>query len=214
MGEFRQRMRVATSAAVISLVGVTCITACGSSSGNASLEGSHATSSSLGPGDDNRTTRPHVVDPTAPPYRPVVRNGKPAHPTMSAKPEPFTKTVRYPDHISMQIMRVTQSVTTGHGPGVIPGRPMTTMKVRFTNDSGKAVNLGQVVVTVEYGMPALLAQPVYQAPERDFSSIVSPGHSAEATYAFSVPRADLNNVTMRVDFDGLHAAATFTGVLG
>jgi hypothetical protein len=71
--------------------------------------------------------------------------------------------------------------------------------------------MNQVVVTVTYGTANLQAQPVYDGPVNDFSGTVQPGKATDATYAFRIPTDQLDRVVMRVDFDGLHAAATFSG---
>jgi hypothetical protein len=154
---------------------------------------------------------PQIVDPVAPPFTPVMRNGVAPRPSIRADRVPFTKPARYPDHVTLRILSIDQDVTSGHGPGEIPGRPLTTMRIRFANGSTKPVNLNEVVVTVVYGADRRLAAPVYQDNAADFHSTIAPGGSTLATYAFSVPTSDLGNVTMTVDFDELHAAATFVG---
>ncbi len=153
------------------------------------------------------------IDPIAGRYTPVERNGSVPTPHIRAQVEPFAKPVVYPDHITVRILSVHQSVSKGRGPGEIAGQPLTTMRIRFGNSSKKPINLTQVVVTVVYGAEGRLASPNYEAGEQDFHSVVAPGKSATATYAFSIPHSGLSHVVMRVDFDGLHAAATFTGPL-
>jgi len=86
--------------------------------------------------------------------------------------------------------------------------------MRFTNGSSKTIPLDQVVVTVVYGPDRRLAAPVYLDGSQDFGAIVKPGGSATANYSFSIPSGDLDDVTMYVDFDGLHGAATFHGKIG
>jgi hypothetical protein len=188
---------------------------CSSSAGDqAGALNQHPTSS--GPTQSGSTTpgsTPQIVDPVAPPFTPVMRNGVVPRPSIRAARVPFTKPARYPDHVTLRILSIDQDVTSGHGPGEIPGRPLTTMRIRFANGSTKPVNLNEVVVTVVYGADRRLAAPVYQDDAADFHSTIAPGGSTLATYAFSVPTSDLGNVTMTVDFDGLHAAATFVGAV-
>jgi hypothetical protein len=160
----------------------------------------------------SESTGPNI-DPIAGRYTPVQRNGSVPTPHILARTEPFTRQVRYPDHITVGILGVHQSVSHGHGPGEMAGRPVTTMRIRFGNFSQRRVDLTQVVVTVIYGSEGRIASPVYQNAEQDFHSMVRPGHTAVATYAFSVPKSELGHVVMKVDFDGLHAAATFAGPL-
>lgn len=164
-------------------------------------------SSSTTPG----STPPNIDTPAS--TAPVVRDGKTPSPAVSAPAAPFVKGTKaaYADGISVQIRQITQGVTTGSGPGVLAGRPKTTFVIVFTNNSRKPVDMNRVVVTVIYGPNHLQAAPVYDDSVNDFSGTVAPGRSTNATYSFTIPAASLNQVVMRVDFDGLHAAATFTG---
>jgi hypothetical protein len=151
-------------------------------------------------------------DPKATIGVPVVRNGTTPTPSISAPVEKFISPVTYPDGIAVTILSITEGVTTEQAPGSLTGRPSTLFKISFTNNSKAAIDLSQVVVTVTYGSQNLLATPLYNvASVADFSGTVAPGKSVATSYAFSIPKADLSDVRMAVDFDGLHAAATFDG---
>ena len=113
--------------------------------------------------------------------------------------------------VSLAITKVEQGTVTEQGPGAFTGDPKTLFTVALTNGSKQAITLDQVVVTARYGSPARVARPTYGSGAKDFSGTVKPGKTATATYSFSVPTSQLKNVTMAVDFDGLHAAATFRG---
>jgi hypothetical protein len=156
---------------------------------------------------------PAVADPVAPSAAPVVRNGKSPEPSVHASPAGFAGPVRYPDHVDVSVLKVTQGVTSGNGAGMRPGRPMTTLQIRFANRSTRPVDLNQVVVTAVYGAKRQLAAPVYDAATADFYGTARAGQSVTASYAFSIPTADLGDVTLSIDFDGLHAAAVFHGAL-
>jgi hypothetical protein len=146
----------------------------------------------------------------------VSRGGQPARPTISAAPAAFSGSakVSYPDDVTVRISSITQGSVEGSGPGTIGG-PKTTFGLVFTNGSDKPVDMSQVVVTVAYGARHLQARPVYdEAGQTDFAGDIKPGQSARATYAFSIPVASLDDVTMWVDFDGLHTSAVFTGKVG
>ena len=144
-------------------------------------------------------------------YVPVRRNGKTPAPTISAPPAPFTKPVRYVDGTTLQVTSITQSTVSGQGPGVFPGQPITTFGLRLTNGGKKAIGLNQVVVTATYGNPKRVASPVYDVAAHDFGGTAVPGASVNATYAFSIPTANLGGVVMFVDFDAVHVSATFAG---
>ena len=186
-----------------------------SSTAASSTSSTPTRSGSPSPGDDpsSRTT----VDPTpstsplAPStIKPVVRNGVRPHPSISASPAPFDQSVVYPDGVKLTVTDIHQGRVTGQGPGVVKG-PKTTFDLRFTNGSDEAVSLDQVVPTATFGKPARLAAPVYDARTQDFGTTVRPGGSATATYAFSIPASELGDVTIHLDFDGRHYAASFHG---
>jgi hypothetical protein len=141
---------------------------------------------------------------------PVIRDGVRPHPSISARPQPFDRPVTYPDGVRFAVTGIDQGRVTGQGPGVVAG-PKTTFHLRFTNGSGRAISLDQVVPTAEFGSPARLARPVYDDRTQDFGTTVKPGATASATYAFSIPQAELSHVVIHLDFDGRHVAATFRG---
>lgn len=130
---------------------------------------------------------------------------------MSARSTPFTDQVRYADGILVRATAVRQGVVTATGPGELSGKPVTFFSVVFTNRSRKPLDLTRVAVEAQYGEPAVDAAPVYDDTVQDFATTVAPGTSAKASYAFSIPVADLGKVTMRVRFAPEYGAATFVG---
>lgn len=155
-------------------------------------------------------------DPLAPvPYRPVARDGKPARPSVVAPAGRFaTDTpVAYPDGIVVRVDRVTRSVEREEGIGSFPGRPQTAFRITLENGSTRPVDLSQTVVTTTYGVRPRSASPVYSHPEaQDFLGVVRPGGTATATYVFAIPPGQARTVRTMVDFDGVHTAATLTGL--
>jgi hypothetical protein len=162
-----------------------------------------ATPSSIEPGDRSDPLAPTEIPP-------VIRGDETPQPSISADPQPFDEPIEYPDGVSLEVTEIEQGEVTDQGPGVVGG-PTTAFEVVFTNGSKKPVDLNQVVVTAVYGDPGRLAHPVYDPQSRDFAGRVAPGEKAKARYVFSIPPAQLGNVTVHVDFDGLHAAGRFTG---
>jgi hypothetical protein len=139
-----------------------------------------------------------------------MRNGVRPHPSISADAKPFTKPITYPDGVKLSVTSIKQGRVKDQGPGVIAG-PLTTFRLRFTNGSDRPINLDQVVPTTEFGKPPRVARPVYDDSTQDFATEVRPGRSVTATYAFSIPVAELSHVSVHLDFDGRHFAATFRG---
>lgn len=198
-------------AAAVLLAG--CLAGCTDSSGDKAGPDSPSRSdtpsqaspspSSIEPGDRRDPLAPTLIPP-------VIRGGGTPHPSISADPQPFDEPIEYPDGVSLEVTEIEQGEVTDQGPGVVGG-PTTAFEVVFTNDSKKSVDLNQVVVTAVYGDPGRLAHPVYDPQSQDFAGRVAPGKVARARYVFSIPPAQLGNVTVHVDFDGLHAAGRFTG---
>lgn len=142
--------------------------------------------------------------------KPAIRDGVRPHPSISAAPASFDRSVTYPDGVKLTVTGVHQGRVSGRGPGVVSG-PQTTFHLRFANGSNQKISLDQVVPTAEFGRPAHIASPVYDDHTQDFGTTVRPAQTATATYAFSIPLSELSNVTIHLDFDGRHYAATFHG---
>lgn len=173
------------------------------------------TDESPGPDEPSTSgTASPVPDPVIGTYVPILRNGKPPKPTVPAKAAPFDGVVRWQDGLRLDIVSVEQGKVEGHGPGVIVGEPSTALTLRMTNGSGRTVSLNGVVVTMLYGPDQRQARPVYDdADARDLTGVLRPGRSATAVYIFSVPRSELDQLRMYVDFDGVHTVALFRGSL-
>lgn len=217
----RGHVAVLTLAGAVALAGCSSQTPMGATSTAADVRpvssSATPTKATVGPtaGSPKSTVRPASKRPADPlaPATPVVikRNGKTPHPRFSAVPAPFTGTVAYADKLRLAIVSVSQGTVTGEGPGVFKGDPRTTFTVKVTNGTTTAIQLDAVVVSVSYGSPGRVARPVYGTGAQDFSGLLQPGRSAQATYSFSIPAPGLANSTFRIDFDGTHTAAVFRG---
>ena len=220
------RLRLAATLAGLALA-ATSLSGCGGS-GEASTATAAASSrpstSSATPTETPTETPETEATPTtvAPPLPQPVKSvakvkrvGQPNTPSVSAPPASFDARVAYPDGVSLVITKAEKAVETGHGPGVMAEREFVRFTVKLTNGSATSVNLNQVVVTTTYGPTSQLAAPVYteSAGTHDFAGTVKPGTSTTATYGFAVPVRQLGQVTMVVDFDGLHTSATYRGAV-
>ena len=196
---------------------VTAVIVSGCSHPVGSTSTSGPTSSTSPAGHETEPAHPKTT-PTKPPesplasptVEPVVRNGVRPHPSISAAPAPFGHPVVYPDGVRLAVTGIHQGQVTGQGPGVVAGAE-DDVRPRFTNGSTKPVSAGPGRATASFGSPARIASPVYDARTQDFGATVAPGHKATATYAFSIPVDQLSDVTIHLDFDGRHYAATFHG---
>ena len=153
-----------------------------------------------------------VADPLAPKeLSKVLRGAKKPTPAVKAKPARIGEPVTYSDGLDVSITKVTQSTVKAEGPGNFTGSPITTLRIQLTNGTTKAISLNQVVMTAQYGSPARVAPATYGPGSEDFSGTVKPGAKASASYTVSIPVADVCEVSVTVDFDGLHSSADFDG---
>lgn len=120
------------------------------------------------------------------------------------------KPVRYSDAITVAIIKINKVRSKGHGPGAMPGRPLTIFTLRFTNGSGQPLDLNKVRVVARYGKGAQ-ASPTSYGNLNDFYGTVAPGKSRSAAYAFALPPSGYKNVTVKVAFDARHKVAVFAG---
>lgn len=217
----RARSSVSTGAVLLAVA--LTVSGCGGGDHTSSSSKSYAPSPSAGAspsatgtagpkGDSPTSASPSLPpDPVVKSYTPVLRNGKRPHPTVSAAPAAFNGAVHYSDGLKLVVTGVVEAKDTAQGPGEFPGEPKTQVSLRMTNSSGTRVRLDQVVVTAIYGPSRREARPVYDDSSRDFSGVLAPKASTTAVYSFSVPKAQLGQVTMLVDFDARHTVATFQG---
>ena len=218
-------MRPTTRAGMVALPLLLSVSVAGCGSAVSAAAPSHPVASSSSPttmssADDQTPTvkaTPQAIDAVAPTtYRPVQRGGKQAKPSVAAAAGSLAPAshVTYPDGVTLTVTGIKQSVETGAGPGMFPGRPNTAITFKIDNKSSKPIDLNQVVVTTTYGKPARIAAPVYNDKSAlDFFGLLRPDATVTATYLFAVPVGQLSKVTTVLDFDGVHAAARFTGSL-
>ena len=195
--------------------GIALTGGCSSGSGSAApaATSAGATSSAAttaSPDDESSGTATRPADALASAVPSVTRTNAPDT-KVSAAPAAFSAPVTFGDGVSVRVTGVKQSTDTGKGPGVFVGSPITQVSVELVNKSKNAIKLDQVVASMLYGEPQRMASPVYQDGAKDFSGTVGADETATAVYMFSVPTSDLTKVSLAVDFDGGHTAATFEG---
>ena len=204
------------AAAALAALGLLSLTACGQETAHSAPAKAAATntvvSKTAGADPLPTVTTPRPLDPLAPKtQKAVIRGSKAPGPRLSATPATFASVVKYGDGVTLGVKGIQQGTVSEQGPGFLKGQPMTTFSLILTNRSKGSLDLSQVVVTAVYGKPARTARPVYGKASADFTGQVAAGKQATASYVFSIPAAELTNVSVTVDFDGHHAAATFHG---
>lgn len=143
----------------------------------------------------------------------VLRSGE-AKPTITAKPAGTSGKVSYSDGVVLQIRDVSFGKETKTGPGKFPGRAYAILSLEIKNGSKRTLSLDTVVITVlDKGNKQVNPVYVEEAKVSDFAGELSPGKTAKARYGFAVPTNSRSQVTVVVDFDGIHTSAVFRGGL-
>lgn len=211
----RSTLRLACAATALAVaVGVS---GCSSDTPTASSSSDAPASPSATPSATRSTPAPSSVGPTPTPGPSVVgkvkRPGGPSTPTVSAAASDFVRTVAYPDGLVVDVSAVSSGVESGQGLGQFAGREFTVFSVRLTNGTKSRLDLQSVVVTTTYGAKNLVAERVYadDVDAKDFGGVLAAGKTADARYAFAVPKDALGDVRLVVDFDAAHTSAQFDG---
>lgn len=161
------------------------------------------------------TTKKPTAKPDDPtPLPKVQRSGSASKPTVSAEPAEIKDEVAYDDGVTLRIVDIEFGEETKEGPGRFPGRAYAILSLEIANGGKKKIDLDTTVVTVLDAEDQQIA-PVYveEADVSDFAGKVKAGKTSKARYAFAVPKESRSQVTVVVDFDGIHTSAVFRGGL-
>jgi hypothetical protein len=123
------------------------------------------------------------------------------------------KPVTYDDKISVAISNIRYVKNKDQGPGELTGKVLTIFTLKFTNGSGKPLDLNKVQVTAVYGAKKTRAQHTSYANLNDFYGTVPAGGAKSASYAFDLPSTGYKSVMVGVKFDAQHKTALFAGAL-
>jgi hypothetical protein len=211
----RSHVRLACAAAVLAVA--TGVAGCSSGTPTAASSSGASASPSATPSATRSTPAPSSVGPTPTPGPSVVgkvkRSGGPSTPTVSAAASSFAKAVAYPDGLTVDVSAISSGVESGQGLGQFAGREFTVFSVRLTNGTKAKLDLQSVVLTATYGKKNLVAERVYadDVDAKDFGGVLAAGRTADARYAFAVPKGALGDVRLVIDFDAAHTSAQFDG---
>lgn len=170
--------------------------------------------SASAPGGPPPTSTPAPVARGVPVQVPVERpEGLPEAERLRAPTVPFERQAVYDDGVTLAVRDVAHATTRSTGAGAQPGQPVTSLTVELRNGSPVPVDLTGVVVSAVSGAQQAPASPVYGEGQQDFAGIAAPGSALAATYSFTIPPSELDDVTVTVDFDGRHAPAVWRGSL-
>lgn len=159
-------------------------------------------------------TTPATTAENPTPVPKVQRASQESTPTVSASPRDINEKVAYGDGVALHIKDITFGEETKEGPGHFPGRAYAILSLEMVNGGKQPINLNTTVITVLDATDQQVA-PVYveEAQVADFSGTIQPGKTTTARYAFAVAKQSRSQVTVVVDFDGVHTSAVFRGEL-
>jgi Domain of unknown function (DUF4352) len=116
----------------------------------------------------------------------------------------------YGDGVRAHLVGLQTFTAAAQGVGEVAG-PALAVTVEITNDGAQALSLDSVAVNLYRGAAGVPASRVLAESASTFSGPLAPGASARAVYAFSVPEADRDVVTVTVGYSAGTATAVFSG---
>lgn len=175
---------------------------------------SSSSSTSTSGASEPLPTKPSMPLDDSTPILKAQRSDVVSEPSISASPGDITDKIAYDDGVMLHIDAIQFGKETKEGPGRFPGRAYAILSLTMANGSKQPIDLNSTVVTV-LDVEDQQVAPVYveDAEVADFSGMVLPGKNATARYAFAVGDESRSQVTVVVDFDGVHTSAVFRGEL-
>jgi Domain of unknown function (DUF4352) len=133
-----------------------------------------------------------------------------------AGPVPFGADhgVQWNDKLAASVLSVQRFTPSDTAAGTHPGQVGVKVTVKITNNSGKQFDLSLVEVKVKSGDNGTQADSIFDSANNlglGFEGSVAPGHSATATYGFSVPPGDLGKIDVDVTPGFDYNAGIFEG---
>lgn len=116
-----------------------------------------------------------------------------------------------PSKVNISIVSAKTQKVTAKTPGETSG-PAVVTKVRITNDTASAIDLGSTVVMLTYSA-GTLGQATTASPAEPFTDSVAPGKSLDATYVFNVASSAIDPIQISVSYAGGAPVALFAGGL-
>jgi hypothetical protein len=201
-------------AVAITVAGAVLLAGCGNSakgaqpSSGASAAASVAASASTSQGEAV-SPRPVPRRTVAPPSPGSIHQKVATTTAASLKPVPLTGTARYGGGVTGLITEVSGVDAKAQGPGEVAG-PAVQVTVRIDNGSTHRISLGDVVVNV-YNAANDPGVPVSTYVNQSLRGSLAPGRHANGTYAFTLPLAGRNPVTVSVSYSPAAPIALFVG---
>lgn len=144
---------------------------------------------------------------------PVVVRSDAVESPVPADPAEFDDEASYADGVTAATSDFRRGVVQGEGQGVVAGAEYVVFKVSVSNGSPQDLDLQSVVPALVYGDDRIPAAPLYgEVTVSDLTGTLTPGESAEGTYAFLIP-ASATNPVLYLDLNGTHQPLVFRGDL-
>jgi hypothetical protein len=125
--------------------------------------------------------------------------------------------VKWNDNVEASVLSVQRFTPARTAAGTHPGQVGIKVTVKITNNSTKQFDLTLAGVKVKSGANGTQADTIFDSENNlglGFEGSVAPGHSATASYGFSVPPGDLGKLDVEVSPGFDYDAGIFEGSVG
>jgi hypothetical protein len=200
-------------AAAVLLVGAVSMTAaCTSGAKSSDKKRTASSSAAVATGQPSTavvSAPPAPTTPVAPPHSGDISHTVPVRPASVKPAVPLTATGDFGSSVTVHVTGIKAVTAKARGAGEVSG-PGLEVTLRFDNNSGKSIDLGNVVVALADSQTAP-GTPMSAPPAHPFSGQLAAGSQASGVYVFAVPKADRKPITLRVSYTSAAPAVVFVG---
>ena len=127
---------------------------------------------------------------------------------------PFASTGDFGGGVTVKVTKMADQTSSDSGPGTIKGQPAVAFTLAFTNKSGRTISVNTVNVTATYGSAHTPASPANSSSNTPLSGQVKPGDTATGVYAFAIPKADRDDVSLQLWYAQGQPVVVISGAVG
>jgi hypothetical protein len=125
---------------------------------------------------------------------------EPTHTVRTKRPVPLDATADFGTGLTVRITKITPVTGKATAPGEVDG-PALRLDLLARNTGKRTISLDGSVVFVSYGPDRTPATELSSGEQR-FSGSVAPGATQRATYVFTVPKDQRDDVRVEVSYTG------------
>jgi hypothetical protein len=211
-GTRRTRRGTVALLAAVAFAATACTSHTGTQAAGAATGSTNAASSTVSPrtapaGMSSATSSAATIAPA--PHGGNVHRHVPSGVAHSAAPVPLSHPAHFGRGLSVRVVRHVTVLAKADGPGQISG-PATALTIRFTNASGRTIDLSSVVVADQdaQGTPLL---SVSARPARAVTGSLGRHASKSGVYVFTLPPRRHNPYTITISYSTTAPAVRLVG---